>query len=143
MDTTPTVELAALSELPDYRVCSTDADPRGWDMATSDDVVVGQVIDLIVDVEGLTARYIVCSLGGATPRAVLIPTGFARLDETRRMVHLDFITAAEVAELPAFEHLPLSAQQTARTEQVLTGITPTSSRPAKIIRRRDETSSTS
>jgi len=137
MDTRPTVPLAALNELHDYRVCSDDEDPRGWDLETSDKVIVGRVTDLIVDLEGLMARYIVCSIGGSSARAVVIPTGFARLDPQHHVVHLDFVTAAEVNELPTFEQLPLSAQLTSQTEKVLTGTTPTAA-PARIIRRRDE-----
>jgi hypothetical protein len=142
MNTSPAVVLTSLSNLPDYRVASGEADPRGWEMETSDQIVVGDVTDLIVDVDGLVARYIVCLLGGTSPRAVLIPTGFARLDQQRRVVHLDFVTSVEIAELPTFERLPLSAQLTARTEQVLTGIAPSPGAP-KIIRRRDDTRSTS
>ena len=138
MDTRTNSELATLSEMNDYKVCSGEPDPRGWFILDANGVQIGNVEDLIIDREALTARYMVCSLCRGTIRSVLLPIGFARLEKMQRVVHLDFVTAADIDQLPAFRGLPPSAELLTQTEQVLTGDT-TESRGAKIVRRRDET----
>lgn len=135
MDTTPKVQLAALKDLPDYRVCADDPDPRGWNVIDTNDILVGTVSDLIVDPAGLIARYIVCSVTRGATRSVLIPTGFVRLDKDNSIVQLDFVTAADVDQLPAFTGLPLSTEETARLEKVITGVAPPTTTPSKIVRR--------
>lgn len=133
MNTAP-VELTALRDLPDYRVCAEDTDPRGWDVIDADGIHVGAVTDLLIDLQALTVRYIVCSLAHMT-RQVLIPTGFARLDEDSKRLHLDFVTAADTKKLPQFVGLPLSDQYSADLEAALTGVRPSTANQAKIIRR--------
>lgn len=140
MNTTPTVELTALRDLHDYRVISDDVDPRGWGVQDSNGVNVGSVSDLIIDVEGLLARYIVCDVTRGESREVLLPTGFARLEHGSKMVHLDFVTAADLESLPTYQGLLLSAAYTAQMEKALTGVAPTPTQP-KIVRRTDETRS--
>lgn len=142
MNTTPTVALTALSTLPDYRVTSDDVDPRGWEVQDSNGVVVGRVSDLIIDVEGLIARYIVCETARGVSHEVLLPTGFARLDQPSKVVYLDFVTAADLESFPAYQGLPLSAAHTAQLEKALTGATPKPAKP-KIVRRTDEPRETS
>jgi hypothetical protein len=132
-------ELASLGALPDYRVCAEDADPRGWPVIDFELTALGEIADLIVDLQGQTARYIVCATAGPDGRAVLIPIGFARLDRERCTVHLDFVTAADLAKLPTFTGLPLSENHTARLEEALIGKTATTSPMPKVVRRNDET----
>lgn len=128
------VELTALRDLPDYRVRTEDTDPRGWNVIDANGIHVGAVVDLLIDLQALTVRYIVCSLTPST-RQVLIPTGFARLDDENRQVFLDFVTAADAEKMPHFAGLPLSEQYCADLEQALTGVTQSPSSQAKIIRR--------
>src|SRR5688500_2273351 len=92
------VELAEMREHREYRVCKGKHDPRGWPVRTSDDRELGKVSDLIIDEVALNARYLVCKfpLDG---RRILIPTGFARLDDRGKVVHLDFITRTEAARI--------------------------------------------
>jgi hypothetical protein len=135
MDVNPVNELAALSELPDYRVSADNTDPRGWAIIDSNAVPVGTTTDLIIDLQALTARYIVCSVSRDTTRMVLIPTGFARLDTDACTVHLDFLTVADIANLPTHTGLPLSEAFSATMESVLTGATPAEGGTAKIVRR--------
>jgi len=135
MKTPAHADLASLAELPDYQVCADDTDPRGWPVVDCDQVALGAIADLIVDLQGQTVRYIVCATTGTDARAVLVPTGFARLDEEGCTVHLDFVTAADVAALPAFTGLPLSAEHSARLAAVLTGVASTTSPETKVVRR--------
>ena len=46
MDVNPPIELAALSDLSDYRVCRDNSDPRGWQIIDADAVPVGTAKDL-------------------------------------------------------------------------------------------------
>jgi hypothetical protein len=114
------VELAEMREHREYRVCKGNHDPRGWPVRTSDDRELGKVSDLIIDEVALNARYLVCKfpLDG---RRILIPTGFARLDDRGKVVHLDFITRTEAARIPAYRGLPLSEQEQQEVESALTG----------------------
>ncbi|MGQ0814800.1 MAG: PRC-barrel domain-containing protein [Gemmatimonadota bacterium] len=138
MNSTTPAGLAAFNELPDYRVCRDDTDPRGWSVVDSGGVPVGVATDLIIDLEPLIARYIVCSTARAAKREVLIPIGFARLDEDSETVHLDFVIAAAVDTLPTYTGLPLSDEFSARLETALTGEAKTSPE-AIIVRRTDAT----
>lgn len=132
---TPPSELALLRNADDYRVRAGSVDPRGWQIQDSNEIRIGEVDDLIIDVSGLTTRYIVCSVGYATERSVLIPVGFARLDQNRSIVHLDFVTAADVEKLPTFNALPLTADFEAEQEKALTGVEPDTGAKPKIVRR--------
>ena len=129
----PHVELAEMRTHPEYKVCKDNADPRGWPVRTNEDRELGRVADLIIDEEALSARYLVCSFA-LDGRRVLIPTGFARLDERAKVVHLDFLTRQDVARLPDFNGLPLSPEQQLNVETALTGREPFE--PASIIQRR-------
>ena len=131
--------LAILGDSPDYRVRSEDTDPRGWAVVDANGVALGTVADLIIDVETLVARYIVCSMRRNEQRNVLLPIGFARLNNDDKVVHLDFVTVDAVDTLPAFAGLPIRPEQLADTEKALTGVAPTTSNAAKIVRRTDET----
>src|SRR5688572_17898464 len=135
MNSTAPVELIAMRDLPDYRIPKEEADPRGWKIADSNGVPVGTASDLIIDLPALIARYIVCSVSRGTPREVLLPTGFARLEANTRTVHLDFVTATDVEGLPAYTGLPLSTEFSAQMETVITGTAPAIADDPKIVRR--------
>ena len=114
------VALAEMRTHNEYRVCKEDHDPRGWPVRTRDDRELGKISDLIIDEVALNARYLVCDFPLDRKR-VLIPTGFARLDDRAKVVHLDFITRADLLRLPNYEGLPLSTEQQMDVETVLTG----------------------
>jgi hypothetical protein len=112
--------LAEMHARREYRVCKDNHDPRGWPVRTADNRELGKVSDLIIDEEALSARYLVCSFA-LEKRRVLIPTGFARLDERGKVVHLDFITREEIAKIPSYNGLPLTEQEAQTVETALTG----------------------
>jgi hypothetical protein len=119
----PHIELAEMREHSEYRVCKDSHDPRGWPVRTSDDRELGKVSDLIIDEVALNARYLVCTFA-LEGRRILIPTGFARLDDRGKVVHLDFITREDVARMPAYQGLPLSEREQQDVEIALTGREP-------------------
>jgi hypothetical protein len=116
----PHVELVEMREHGEYRVCKDNHDPRGWPVRTSDDRELGKVSDLIIDEVALNARYLVCTFA-LEGRRILIPTGFARLDDRYKVVHLDFITRNDVTRIPAYNGLPLSEREQQDVEVALTG----------------------
>ena len=112
-------ELARLSELKDYRVAEGDPDPRGWEVIGLDGLRTGRVGDLVVDTEHLKVRYLECAVGdhgrdGGESRRVLIPIGFARLDEVGEVVLVDAIPSWEIESLPEFRELPRTREAEAR-----------------------------
>ena len=115
----PEVALVELRSHGEYRICKGQSDPRGWPVRTADDRELGKISDLIIDEIALNARYLVCtfSLEG---RRVLIPTGFARMDDRGRVVHLDFLTRQDLQRLPTYNGLPLSSDQQRDVESALT-----------------------
>ena len=127
--------LAEMREHREYRVCKDNHDPRGWPVRTSDNRELGKVSDLIIDEEAMNARYLVCTFS-LEKRRVLIPTGFARLDNRGKVVHLDFITREELAKIPSYHGLPLSEQEEQTVETALTGREP--AEPEALITRRTE-----
>lgn len=116
----PHVVLTEMGVHDEYKVCKDDFDPRGWTVRARDDFQLGVVTDLIIDEMAMSARYLVCDIA-VDHRRVLVPTGFARLNDKERVVHLDFLTAADLARLPAYHGLPLSAEQQLEVETALTG----------------------
>lgn len=126
------MQLELLSAADDYCVAKGSTDPRGWRVLDADGSVIAEANDLIIDVDALTTRYIVCSTRSA--RKVLVPVGFARLNDEECTVHLDFITASDVEKLPTFDRLPLSTAFETEQEQALTGVE-RSTAESKIVRR--------
>ena len=116
----PHIELAEMRAHREYRVCKDDHDPRGWPVRTSDDRELGKVSDLIIDEAALSARYLVCTFA-LDGRRILIPTGFARLDDRAEVVHLGYLTRQDISRLPTFQGLPLSNEQQLAVEAALTG----------------------
>ena len=135
MNEQPAVQLQALGTTSEYRVSADDCDPRDWPVFDANNVEIGTVADLIIDVDALLARYIECTITRGNSRRVLIPTGFVRLDKDRSVVHLDVVTAADVEQLPTFTSLPLAARDSAEMEKVLTGVAPKTTAPARVVRR--------
>jgi hypothetical protein len=131
----PHVALAEMGAHNEYKVCKDDHDPRGWTVRARNNFDLGRVTDLIIDEVALSARYLVCDVASAHHR-VLVPTGFARLDEKEKVVYLDFVTEEDLARLPVFTGLPLTAAQQLEVETVLTGRE--QFEPASIIQRRSE-----
>ena len=94
-----------LDELGDYRVAESDTDPRGWDVTSADNLNVGRVKELLVDLEQMKVRYLAVELdveqSGSADRCILIPIGTARMvdDDDRVIVRL---SASAVRALPGY-----------------------------------------
>lgn len=127
METGAGSHIAPLRSLKDFKVAKEDPDVRGWKVIGSDGRVVGEVNDLLVDTAAMRVRYLdvvldrdllataptvpgTAGAAGAAPVAgtgghhVLVPIGFARLDEEHDRVYMDAMDAHDVAVLPAYDH---------------------------------------
>lgn len=120
-------QLGSLSELVDFKIADEDPDPRGWPIIVSDGREIGRVSDLVVDKPAMKVRYLDCQVderGLGLPeegRHILIPIGYARLDEEGHRVIVDAITSDEVATMPIYAGLPLGRGDEERLHALYTG----------------------
>jgi photosynthetic reaction center H subunit len=101
------VRLRRLSELGDYEVADDDPDPRGWEIVGAAGEPLGEVDDLVVDPQAMKARYLAVDLKDEFVRDdagdhVLVPVGYARLDENDRRVRVDALRGPTVQSLPRY-----------------------------------------
>ena len=104
-----------IGELPDYEVAEGHPDVRGWEVRGADGRVIGEVDDLLVDKSAMKVRYLDVDLDdeiapGGGDRHIRLPIGYARLDREADCVHVDELRSAEVANLPRYDHTPLSRE---------------------------------
>jgi hypothetical protein len=114
--TTMEQRVVPLKELKDYKVAEGDPDVRGWDVVSSDGRDIGEVDELLVDVEAMKVRYLDVDLDRSVREAmaeglkhdhVLIPIGSAQIHEKDDKVVVDLLHSL-VGGLPGYEHGPLS-----------------------------------
>lgn len=105
--------LADIDDLDDIAVAGHSADPRGWEVFTSDGREIGKVKNLIVDTAASKVRYLETALDRKVldlddDRRTLVPAEAARLERSEKKVVLDGLTAADATSFPAFDGLPLA-----------------------------------
>lgn len=104
-----------IGNLPDYEVAEGHPDVRGWEVRSADGRVIGEVDDLLVDRSAMKVRYLDVDLDddiapGGGDRHILLPIGYARLDREEDCVHVDELRSSELADLPRYDHTPLSRE---------------------------------
>lgn len=109
------VRIAPLGALDDFEVAEGYPDVRGWKVQSSDGQDVGQVHELLIDVDNLRTRYLDVRLANeiaATPgeRDVLVPIGTANLVDDQKLVRVP-LTAERFGLLPIYDHGHLSRVQ--------------------------------
>ena len=105
-----------LDQLDDYKVAEGDPDVRGWEVVASDGRKIGEVDQLLVDTAAMKVRYLdvdvdndlVAGATDASDRHVLIPIGYARLDEASDRVIVDQLASSDVVGLPEYTHGPIT-----------------------------------
>jgi len=82
---TTSPDLRPLSELPAILVAQSDRDVRGREVIAYDGRVLGHVVDLLVDVDRLSADFLVVAIGGgpAAGGRALVPVRAVRQEGTR------------------------------------------------------------
>lgn len=100
--------LFRLKDLKDYEVAKSDPDVRGWNVFSGDDKTIGTVDELIVDPELEKVRYLDLHLNKDINRAesdrhLLIPIGYAELDEKRKAVKITTVETVTLLKMPEYE----------------------------------------
>lgn len=102
------LRLAPLADLEAFRIADGEPDPRGWSVVAGDGRRIGRVDALLVDTRALKVRLLSCRVDedalelSREDRHVLIPVGYARLDQTRPAVLVDAITSGDVERMPVY-----------------------------------------
>lgn len=108
-----------LDQLDDFEVAEGDPDIRGWDVHTADGRRIGEVDDLLVDRLAMKVRYLDVDLDdevdrSAEDRHILVPIGYARLDEADDRVVVDSLTRADLEAMPLYDHAPVTREYETR-----------------------------
>lgn len=111
-----TVPLRVATE---FSVAEEDEDPRGMQVYGADKALVGTVRDLWIDRSEPMLRYLETEI--ETPkgtRNVLVPLNFSRIHQSRGVITVKALMAAQFADIPA----PANPDAlTAREEDMITG----------------------
>jgi photosynthetic reaction center H subunit len=102
-----------LDQLNDFEVADGDPDVRGWEVLAADGRRIGEVDNLLIDTAAMKVRYLDVDLhddvvGEQGDRHILVPIGYARLDESEDHVFIDNLTAEQLRGMPMYDHGPLS-----------------------------------
>lgn len=103
-----------LDEMDRFEVAEGDPDVRGWQVFSSDGVKIGEVDELLVDTEALKVRYLDVELDDSlngdemADRHILIPIGYARLDERDDHILVDALHSGTLGEMPSYAQEPLT-----------------------------------
>ena len=108
-----------LDQLDDFEVAEGDPDIRGWDVHTADGRRIGEVDDLLVDRLAMKVRYLDVDLDDEVDRSgedrhILVPIGYARLDEADDRVVVDSLTRADLEAMPLYDHAPVTREYETR-----------------------------
>jgi uncharacterized protein (TIGR02271 family) len=108
-----TDRIIPLDELDDFQVAEGDPDVRGWEVFGSDGRLIGEVDDLLVDTAAMKVRYLDVDLDGDlladdAERHVLIPIGYARLDDDDDQIFVDSLTSTDLSQIPEYRHGPVT-----------------------------------
>ncbi len=91
----------------DFEIADGEPDIRGWSVKNSQGETLGDVDELIFDIESRKVRYIVLDLDNneldLDSKSVLVPIGIAELDEEDDDVILPDITAEQLKSLPEYD----------------------------------------
>ncbi|WP_420129690.1 PRC-barrel domain-containing protein [Longimicrobium sp.] len=102
-----------LGQLDDFKVADGEPDVRGWEVLASDGRKIGEVDELLVDTAAMKVRYLDVDVddgmvAGGADRHVLIPIGYARLDEGSDRVMVDALASADLGGVPSYDQGPLT-----------------------------------
>ncbi|KAA3436933.1 DUF2382 domain-containing protein [Rufibacter hautae] len=91
----------------DYEIADNQPNIKGWTVKDSSGQTIGEVDELIFDVQARKVRYMVVDLEGNVldldTRDVLVPIGIAQLEDDSDNVILPNVTADQLRSLPTYE----------------------------------------
>jgi len=109
----------------DYEIAEGQPDIRGWDVKDANGKTIGEVDELIFDVQSLKVRYIVLDLEGNVldldTRDVLVPVGIAQLQDKGDDVILSGVTADQIRSLPEYNKDMIDAEAENKIRNVFAG----------------------
>src|SRR5215210_5190013 len=110
----------------DYEIADGQHDIRGWDVKDANGKKIGEVDELIFDVQTQKVRYIVLDLDDndfdLDDREVLIPIGMAQLHDKDDDVIFPGVTAEHLRSLPEYEKGNISADVENRIRNTFAGV---------------------
>jgi len=115
-------EVDLLQRMDDYEVADHSCDPRGWKVCDGEDRCLGEVDHLVGDTETMKVSHLVVDIDDDLlneDRLVLIPVGYAELEEEEKNVRLRGIPSATLLDLPAYEEKKLSSEVLEKTRTTL------------------------
>ena len=91
----------------DFEIADGQPNIKGWTIKNPQGQTIGEVEELIFDVQSRKVRYMVVDLENSVldlePRNVLVPIGLAQLDEDDDDVILPNVTVEQLRALPVYE----------------------------------------
>ena len=105
----------------DFEIVDGQPDIRGWDVKNESDQTIGEVEELILDAQLRKVRYLLVDMEDndldLDDRQVLVPIGFAELDQEEEEVLLRGITKDQLGQLPEYDsdHLTPEVERTIAT----------------------------
>lgn len=111
----PTDRIVPLDQLDDFRVAEGDPDVRGWDVISADGKRIGEVDNLLVDTGAMKVRYLDVEVDtemieSDKNRHILIPVGYARLDESEDQVRVDSLDSSRLREFPEYRQGQITSE---------------------------------
>jgi uncharacterized protein (TIGR02271 family) len=91
----------------DLEVADDNPDVRGWDVLAADGRRLGEVDQLLVDTSAMRVRYLDVDVdkelrGSDSDKHILVPIGYARLNENDKRVVVNELSAERVRSAPAY-----------------------------------------
>lgn len=117
-------EVDLLERMDDYEVADHSCDPRGWKVCGDEGRCLGEVDHLVGDTQTMKVTYLVVDIDDdllSEDRLVLIPVGYAELEEDDENVRLRGIPSATLLDLPAYEEKKLTTEVLEKTRVTLRG----------------------
>lgn len=103
-----------LDQLDDFEVAEGDPDVRGWEVLSADGRRIGEVDNLLIDTGAMKVRYLDVDLeddvAAGEDRHILVPIGYARLDESEDQVFVDALSSTDLNTMPVYDHGPISRE---------------------------------
>jgi uncharacterized protein (TIGR02271 family) len=110
-----TDRIVPLDELNDFKVAEGDPDVRGWDVISAEGRKVGEVENLLVDTAAMKVRYLEVEIDDDVldtdeERRILIPIGYARLDQDDDQIFVDALSQQKLREIPEYRSEALTRE---------------------------------
>lgn len=99
--------IVPLDQLRDFEIAEGDPDVRGWAVISSDGREIGEVDEVLIDTSVMKVRYLDVAvfddlLADGEERHILVPIGYARLDETDDQIFVDGLSSDRLRQIPPY-----------------------------------------